>query len=206
MPVDRDFDHLVYATTDLAATVARFTEMTGVEPAEGGRHLGRGTRNFLVGLGGERFLEIVGIDEDQPAPAGPRPFGVDDLTTTRLVTWSIHTKDLDARVAASRAAGHDPGPIEPMSRLTPAGDLLEWRLTNGDRLGLVPFVIDWGSTPHPATTLPTVELVALYGLHPDPDGVRAKLDALQTILELRKGAEPSLIAALDTPKGPVSLT
>jgi hypothetical protein len=206
MPVDRDFDHLVYATPDLTRTVARFIEMTGVEPAEGGRHLGRGTRNYLVGLGGERYLEIIGIDEDRPAPAGPRPFGVDDLTTTQLVTWAIHTKDLDARVEASRAAGHDPGPIEPMSRRTPAGDLLEWRLTNGDRRGPVPFVIDWGTTPHPATGLPAVELTELYALHPDPDGVRKRLAALDAILDLRKGVEPSLMAVLDTPNGPVSLT
>jgi hypothetical protein len=180
--------------------------MTGVAPAEGGRHPGRGTRNYLVGLGGERYLEIIGRDDEQPPPDGPRPFGVDDLTITRLVTWSIHTKDLDARVEASRAAGYDPGPIEPMSRRTLAGDLLEWRLTGGDRRRILPFLIDWGSATHPSADLPTVELVSLTGLHPDPTNVREKLAALGATLDIREGAEPSLIAGLDTPNGPVSLT
>jgi hypothetical protein len=47
-------DHLVLATPDLAATVAHFTERTGVEPAPGGAHVGLGTRNHLVSLGGSR--------------------------------------------------------------------------------------------------------------------------------------------------------
>src|SRR5882762_6053201 len=144
-PVEPEFDHLVYATPDLAATVRRFTDLTGVSPAEGGRHVGRGTRNFLVGLGGRRYLEIIGPDLDQPAPAGPRPFGIDRLTTTQLVTWAVRSADLEGQVARAQAAGYDPGTIGPLSRRTPAGALLEWRLTtpvSGTRDPIVPFLID----------------------------------------------------------------
>jgi hypothetical protein len=52
------FDHLVYAVPDLAAAVAEFEARTGIRPAAGGSHAGRGTANFLVGLG-SAYLEIM---------------------------------------------------------------------------------------------------------------------------------------------------
>ena len=60
-------DHLAFATSDLAATIAWFAEATGVQPVEGGRHDGRGTRNYLVGLGPTAYLEIIGPDLERPA-------------------------------------------------------------------------------------------------------------------------------------------
>lgn len=148
-PTDALLDHLVYAVPDLAAAVPAFTAATGVEPAPGGRHLGRGTRNYLVGLGPTAYLEIIGPDLEHPADAGVQvPFGLDALTTPRLVTWAVHPVDITTAVAAAAAAGADLGPILPMSRRTPAGDLLEWRLTAPDLApfdGVTPFLIDWGT-------------------------------------------------------------
>ncbi|GAA1709340.1 VOC family protein [Fodinicola feengrottensis] len=208
--VDPDFDHLVYATADLAATVRRFAELTGITPAEGGRHVGRGTRNFLAGLGGRRYLEIIGPDPDQPTPDAPRPFGIDDLSTTALVTWAVRATDLEERVSKARTAGYDPGSIGLLSRRTPAGDLLQWRLTtpaSGDRQGIVPFLIDWGTTTHPAdANLPAVDLTSLIATHPDPAAAESRLAALGVTLPVRPGAEESLTATLQTPHGWVTLT
>ena len=124
-------DHLVYATPDLAATVADVTRRTGVAPAPGGAHVGLGTRNYLVGLGGPYYLEIIGPDQEQPDPAHPRPFGIDRLSAPRMVTWAIRPPDLDAAVTAVRAVGHDPGPIRAMSRRRPDGILLVCTITRG---------------------------------------------------------------------------
>ena len=196
-------DHLVLATPDLAAAVARFTALTGVAPARGGSHTGLGTANFLVGLGGSAYLEIVGPDPSQAAPAAARPFGIDDLADTRLVTWAVHPPDVDLRVTAARAAGHDPGDAFAMSRLTPDGETLRWRLTPSR--GVVPFLIDWGSTPHPTTRgLPAVGLRSCALAHPDPSLVRAQLDALGLDVPVDRADRPSLEAACGTPRGEVT--
>ncbi|MFD6156376.1 VOC family protein [Nocardia sp. NPDC060256] len=156
-----ELDHLVLATPDLPDAVATVTRLLGVAPVPGGRHGGRGTRNFLLGLGDGGYLEIIGPDDDQPAPALPRPFGVDGLAEPRLVTWAARVPDIDAAVTEARATGYDPGEASGMSRETPDGQVLRWRLTLAhDHTGVVPFLIDWGATAHPSESLPQVTLRA----------------------------------------------
>lgn len=200
-------DHLVLATPDLAATVADFARRTGVTPAPGGVHVGLGTRNHLVSLGNGGYLEIIGPDPERSEPGRPRPFEVDGITTARTVTWAISPPDLDAAVAAARAAGYDPGPAQPMSRRRPDGTLLRWRLTDGDDAhpsGLVPFLIDWGASPHPtAADLPVTPLLCLSASAPDPAAIRPLLAALGTDLDLTAGPV-ALSFTVDTPRGPVT--
>ncbi|MFI9612298.1 VOC family protein [Streptomyces sp. NPDC052023] len=199
-------DHLVLATPDLAATVAEFTRRTGVTPVAGGSHVDLGTRNYLVGLGGTGYLEIIGPDPEQSTPGGPGPFGVDELPTPRTLTWAISPPDLDAAVAAARARGYDPGAPQAMSRRAPDGTVLRWRLTDGAAAhpsGLVPFLIDWGATRHPtATGLPVTPLLSLAATAPDPAEIRPLLAALDTELPLGKGPV-GLSFTVDTPRGPV---
>jgi hypothetical protein len=91
-------DHIVYAVPcGLMQAVAWFAGLTGVQPVRGGSHQGRGTTNFLVGLGAGVYL---GPDPNQPQPAGGRWFGIDRLTGPRIVTWAIRTADIDGSVAA----------------------------------------------------------------------------------------------------------
>ena len=208
MPVPADIDHLVYAVPDLAAGVAAMAALLGVAPTPGGPHVGLGTRNYLVSLGDSCYLEIIGPDPEQPAPSRPRPFGLDRLTGGRLVSWAIHDRDLERRVEVARSRGFDPGPIQSMSRRSPAG-LIEWRLSlrsepGGD--GLVPFIIDWGRTQSPAlSSVKGCTLAALRAEHPDPGAVGAMLEALGSKLDLSRGAAPALIAKIATPRGEIEL-
>ncbi|MCP9950471.1 VOC family protein [Actinomadura madurae] len=200
-----NLDHLVYAAPDLAAAVEDVARLTGVRPVPGGSHVGKGTRNHLLGLGGAAFLEVIGPDPGQPDPGGPRLFGIDDLTEPGLVGWAVATDDLDGTIARARAAGYDPGPAQEMSRRRPGGELLRWRLT-APRTGPVPFLIDWGETPHPARELPVVRLLSFDAVHPEPEAARKDVSALGVELKVREGARPSLVARLEGPNGPVTLS
>ncbi len=205
-------DHLAYATNDLEATVADLTDKLGVAPAPGGSHDGMGSRNFLLSLGPASYLEIIGPDPDQPEPAQPRPFGIDDLDGTRLVSFAVTATGIEPVVAGARERGYNPGDPILMSRTTPAGDRLAWTLTragSGDDThdGLVPFLIDWGDTPHPATVTPGgCTLRALHGYHPEVELVRDALEALGVEIAVARDTEPHLLAVIDTPNGPVELT
>ena len=203
-------DHVVLAVPDLADGVAWFQRMTGVRPVVGGSHVGLGTANCLVGLGGGAYLEIIGPDPDQPEPARPRPFGLDGLTAATVVGWCVRPADLDRAVAAARAQGYDPGTPTAMSRRASAGALLTWRVTSisadpADRI--VPFLIDWGTTPHPtAGALPTVPLRSLEAEHPEPARVGERLAALDIDLTVRFGERPRLIVTLPGPDGAIALS
>jgi hypothetical protein len=200
-------DHIVYATRDVPRAVEDLAGRLGAQPAAGGRHVGRGTHNYLLSLGEGPYLEIIGPDPDQPDPPGARPFGVDSLGADRLVGFAVKCADIPATVARARERGYDPGDGHTMTRATPDGGLLEWELTSGPGFdGLVPFLIDWKDSPHPSATSPGgATLVGLRGEHPAPDAVRAALAALGVDLEVTEGPGPALVATLDTPRGRLEL-
>lgn len=203
-------DHVVYGVDDLDAAADELAERLGVRPAAGGRHVGRGTHNALLGLGDGAYLEVIAADPEQAPAPGPLAFALDRLRLPRLVGWACRTPDFDERVAAVREGGRDIlGEVRPMCRRRPDGFLLEWRLTHHEpdptRL-IVPFLIDWGTSPHPSESAPAgVRLVDLRGEHPDPAAAREMLAALGAPLPVDEGPEPALVATLDTPRGRVIL-
>src|SRR6185436_20275422 len=99
----RRLDHLVYAVPDLDAGVSDLERRLGVRAAPGGQHPGRGTRNALIALGPDSYLEILAPDPAQPAPAGGRWFGVDPAVPARLAGWAAKGANLE-RMAESAAA------------------------------------------------------------------------------------------------------
>ena len=202
-------DHLVYATPDLALGIDTLERLLGVRATPGGQHPGLGTRNALIALGPSTYLEIIGPDPDQPKLATPRRFGIDELTSPRLTTWVAKGTDLDRLVTRARRGGVMLGDVTAGSRKRPDGVVLDWHYTDpsvvlADRL--IPYVIDWGTSPHPATTAaPGVRLIALRAEHPDPERVQKMFAQLGFDLPVRRGAKPALIATLEGPKGRVEL-
>ncbi len=175
-------DHLVYAVPELQAGIAAVSALSGVEAAPGGAHPGAGTCNALLSFDDRAYFEIISVDPDQPDHVGPRPFEVDGEGPPRMASFAIHPlgdETIDSVADRMRGLGFDPGPVTAMSRRRPDGAEISWRLTrtvgsplglaNPSGHGLVPFVIDWGSTPSPARSTPRIgRLAALSITHPEP--------------------------------------
>jgi hypothetical protein len=196
-------DHLVYAASDLTDAVTDVERRLGVRAAPGGQHTGRGTHNALLALGDSRYLEIIAPDPAQPEPTSPRPFGVDSSGPPHLAGWAWRVDDIDAAIARARQHGYDPGDAIAMQRLTTEGVQLNWRLTlNATGGGAVPFIIDWGDTPHPSASAPSgVNLRSLRIEHPDPKVVAAALTALGAEADVVAAPVLTLIASFDGPTG-----
>src|SRR5215475_4976680 len=101
----RQVDHIVYATPDLPLGIETAEKLFGVRATPGGQHPGLGTRNALIALGPAQYLEIIGPDRDQPAPKGPRRFGIDSLKAPRLFTWVAKGQSLEKFAGDARAHG-----------------------------------------------------------------------------------------------------
>jgi hypothetical protein len=202
-------DHLVYATPDLDAGIRTVETLLGVRATTGGQHPGLGTRNALVALGPNRYLEIIGPDPDQPRLSQPRRFGIDDLQAPRLIGWVAKGTRLEQVVSKARLAGVGLGDVIDGSRKRPDGVVLAWRYTDPsvvleDRL--IPYFIDWGTSPHPAeTAAPGATLVALRAEHPDAARVEQMLKQIGLNLPVQPGPKAALIATIDSPKGRVVL-
>src|SRR5439155_20923124 len=123
--------------------------------------------------------------------------------------WAAKGTDLEGIAKDAKKHGLDLGQVQFGSRRRPDGVLLAWRLTVAPELnagGIVPFFIDWGETPHPASTLPkSCTIVALRAEHPDANRIQADLSALGLNIRVDKGAGPALIATIRTAHGDVEL-
>jgi hypothetical protein len=193
-------DHIIYADPDLDRAVRTFAREYGVSAAAGGVHRGFGTRNALIGLG-QAYLELVGIDPEQNVAPAQRLFGLDDGSRPGFVAWCARSpRTLQETRAIARAEHCDLGEIMAMSRERPDGSTISWTLTSphANRCGVLPFYIDWGDAPTPAASLPPLlTLISLTLLHPEPDRIRAILDALgEDQVDVKGGSRPSLLVEL----------
>jgi hypothetical protein len=197
-------DHIMYATPDLEKGITEITKLTGVTPAAGGSHPGRGTRNALLSLGADQYLEIIAPDPQQNL-AGTMGAELIARGTSGIRGWAVATNDLvKVRTTATQ---HDlkPRPIIDMNRTTPAGVRLDWQLFLVSGNTLLPFFIDWKKSPHPALTTPRGCTLSAFTISaPNVDEVKALLDALEIDVAVVKG-EAGFSARLQTPRGVVEL-
>lgn len=203
-------DHVVLATTDIAETCVAIARATGVSPSAGGAHVGKGTRNALCALGDGTYLEVIGLDPDQPEPPEPRPFAIDRLVTPGVVTWCARRRHLAALVAAAAEAGLPfTGPV-PMQRESPEG-LLSWELALPafeTEAGVVPFFIDWGNTPHPSMSASIARGLRLESFrlhHPEPERIARWFDTFAIDAEPIRADAPGLDVVLAGPAGSLRL-
>ena len=200
-------DHLAIATTSIEDR--RLDELLGVDLSPGGRHARMGTHNRLLRLGPTSYLELIAIDPEATAPAHARWFELDEhamraslAAGPRLVHWVAHVDTTELP-----ALPFDVGPWERFQR----GDL-SWQLTvrpDGTLPadGVVPSLIFWPGSSHPAARLPDAG-VTLEGLeleHPRAADVQRQLDLLGLDVRCTQAALPQIVAHLATRAGPRTL-
>ena len=205
----RQVDHLIYGTPDLEATIESLDQLFGLRATIGGQHLGEGTRNALYSLGPAAYLEVLAPDPAQPEPDRPRWLGIDDLTEPRLVTWVAKATDLQQRVDDAAGQGIRLGRVLAGGRQRPDGSAINWHVTDPHTVvaeGVVPFLIDWGDSTHPASdVVQGLVLLDFRSEHPEPSSTRETLLQLALDLTVTEGPHPRLIATIDSPRGTIEL-
>ncbi|MEM7333610.1 MAG: VOC family protein [Chloroflexota bacterium] len=210
-----NIDHIIYTTPDLQQGIDEIEALFGERPYFGGQHLGKGSHNALLSLGKDVYLEIIAPDPQQPEPESSRSFALDSRSKPQLATWAAATNDMSAIIEQAIQAGYDPGKLTAGGRLTDDGVQLSWQSTRrveasqgktppGD--WLIPFVIYWGDTPHPASSKPSqCRLITLEATHPNPASIQQMLSALGLTIQVTQSDQIGLKATLDTPNGRVVL-
>ena len=203
-------DHLAFAATDLQEGIQSIEELLGVPVQPGGKHPAWGTHNVLLALGPAVFLEIIAPDPEREDPAVPPLFGINQLKEPKLTAWAAKEDHLARRLAKLQQSGIPFGAQQSGRRQTPDGRTLQWHLSDpltvvGD--GVIPFLIDWGQTPHPAAAMPRqCRLLDLCIEHPEPQPI---IDILRLLdlgeMAVTPAPEPALIATIRCPRGEVVL-
>jgi hypothetical protein len=201
-------DHIILGCNDLDRGIELVHENTGVRPAIGGVHPGRGTRNALLSLGERRYLEIIAPD---PAQSEILHYPqLRTMTDPRLIGWAVHPLDIAAivkQLGENKIAfqGPDDG-----SRKRPDGSVLNWKTVNlaDDRHGLLPFFIEWSAdSVHPSKDAPArCRLEYFEIMSTDPDELTLALKRIGLDLPVQRSDKARLRALISGPKGDLGLS
>jgi len=188
------FDHLLLGCSDLDQGIVFVESHTGVRPAIGGVHPGRGTRNALLSLGQLHYLEVIAPDPAQtttPTTRAELPVMLKRLTSPTLVDWAVHTSDIVG--VADR----------------PDGKMLHWQTLNldNDREGLLPFFIQWGAdTVHPSADAPAgCKLESFAVVSPESALLSSEFQKLGIDVQVASGSSARLRVVIAGPKGKFNL-
>lgn len=201
-------DHIILGCNDLDTGIGFVSDGTGVRPAIGGVHPGRGTRNALLSLGERRYLEIIAPDPAQTEIAHfPQ---IRSMKDPRLIGWAAHPPDIAAvskqlRENKVEFTGPDEG-----SRKRPDGTVLKWKTINlaDDRHGLLPFFIEWSAdSVHPSKDAPAKCTLDFFEiLSPDPQDLASTLKLIGIDFPVGRSDRARLHAVITGPKGDLQLS
>jgi Glyoxalase-like domain len=197
-------DHVVMVCANLESGAAWLERTLGVPLAPGGQHIGFGTHNRLLQLGGGAYLELIAPDPSQKDVARARPFSLDQFRpeVPTLVHFVASTKNLDQ---ALPQLFYVPGAATTMRR----GNL-QWKISSSpDGLlkhgGTLPTVIEWPADVHPSRNLPHQGVLLERFVLAMDSTTQAQLDRVFSDGRLQRLASPNpwLGLELQTPKGHV---
>src|SRR5688500_12675629 len=148
-------DHIILGINDLQRGVDEFSRLTGVRPAFGGAHPGRGTHNAVASLGDGTYVEILAVNPAEPRPADDPMAGLAAMTSLTPIGWAISAADLGALKKRAEAAGVTMTQVSPGARKLPDGSTLEWMTVGVTQPAheWAPFFIQWTNPAlQPAST------------------------------------------------------
>jgi hypothetical protein len=206
-------DHILLGCSDLDQGIAYVEQHTGVRPAIGGVHPGRGTRNALLSLGELHYLEVIAPD---PAQAGMKISresmvrNLKSLSSPQIFEWAVHTSDISSVADRWNKAGIAFDGPTLGSRKRPDGKVLSWQTLNlqDNQNGLLPFFIQWGADSiHPSVDSPHGCRLTSFALSgPDLVELAAISHRIGIQVELAQAPEPRLTAKVVGPRGTLSLS
>jgi hypothetical protein len=193
-------DHLVWYCSDLEAGEDYFAQRLGRTPVFGGVHPGQGTRNSLLALDGETYLEILARDPAQDATTAlDRELAA--IGSTGIYHWAVSGINLEAIIDRAREAGLETSEVVPGQRTRPDGQSLSWRLVgmrNHEFGALMPFFIDWGISEHPSVKAPRAgELADLQLFSPDVHRLAGLYQKLELPFPVNESARPAMVVTID---------
>jgi hypothetical protein len=203
-------DHILLGVSDLYAGIAFIQGKSGVQPVFGGSHPGAGTRNALIALGTERYLEVIAPDPQQSSAPTALHAGLAGLRAPRLIGWAVHTHDIAAAAGRLNKEGiAADGPLDG-SRKRPDGAMLHWKTLRlkDDAEGLLPFFIEWGQdTTHPSVDAPGgCRLVSFAAASAHPAELRETFRRMGVEVAVEMALAQELRARIAGPHGEFALT
>jgi len=198
-------DHIVYVVKNLDKAINRFERLLGVRPIFGGYHLNQGTKNALVHLGQNKYLELLSIDSANTTIDAPRWMGVDLVDPPKITRWAIKSTSLKEESNILQRYNTQMGQIKGGERKTTNGDLLTWQLSiplAQPAVELIPFLIDWQDSHHPANNLPKACLLQdLYFTHPTPQSLLPVFESLNLDCFIQRRNAIRITAKILSPNG-----
>ena len=209
-------DHVSYAAEPdgLRATAARIGKALGVTPVDGGVHPRFGTRNVVLPLVGDRYLEVVEV-LDHPA-SDKAPFGQAVRARSESgggwLGWVVAVDDItpiELRLGRESVPGN---------RKRPDGVELRWRQIGVKGLisdPQLPFVICWETGPelHPSKDGSSFVQLKELQIAGDPDrvhdwlgpGSEYEADTVTFSFLAPRGTPGLLSVSFSTPSGDVQI-
>ena len=198
-------DHILYAVPNLKKGIEDFEKLTGVRPTYGGKHTNLGTHNALLSLGEEVYFELIAPDPDQSIPFENILFDIGKIKVPKIITWAVRLTNISELGAKIQLSG-----IEDGKRIKEDGTSLKWKTAGitefADNSGIVPFVIQWASTPHPARTSPRgCKLLQFSAGHPSPNKFTKLLSELSFSFKIVESQSFQLKVKINSPKGVIEI-
>ena len=208
--MSRKIDHIVYCVYNLEEAINNLENKLGVKATIGGAHLTQGTKNALISLGDECYLEILAIDESNTDIKAPRWMGIDVLQSSKITRWALKTKDITQDSKTLQQYNSDMGKVTGGSRKMTTGKTLSWQIAmplSTPEVDIAPFITDWSeSEAHPIDSLKQpCQLLELQFNHPNPKVLQKLFDQMDIATKINKANSTSIKAIIECPNGIVEL-